>query len=767
MSPQPQPKNGVQRIYIGGIQPPALTVEMVQTRLQSTLSNKIEFVSLDKSKSYTNHWGEDTQTFFFVTARSKMNNGDEENDNVTPPIDIVSQQYNNVKWKGCTLRVEKAKLHFLQRLEVEREEAEQARLKKIEMELALADETTVTIANKDVPRDAKKTKRHLRIRKRFGEEAYMVDTKPVRTDNQRDLHFSLKKQREKRKKHLDLLIQSRRKRKNQGEEIEKIRETEANFSLQSKVYLNRAIHIKFGDNGSEHGVGAVKSSIIYSDKDETQHFASENGIHNAGSSSGGEDSDSSVPSSSDEETEDDNGQKKNYDWSRDSDDESLSNVGDERNGDTIATSEELKSVERSLPVVEPKAPQKKEAINETEKRESDDDSEGYCWSEESDDDSSLGDIDDQETKYFDYGERKHNDLDEFVASFNDNTVTTWKYGEDDFACEDDADFQDEFLSLEDDVKSNLGMVGKLFPELLNTTPESFNEDGQMVKHEAPAGWDASGMMQRYDPFAASATNYEVKTEDPGEEELVEDGEHEGSESEDGASSSSSSVVSDEELDDDSDGNSQVSSANKDGSENVDMDDDHNDDKPQDLKEENNTIADQKEQVYEQKKLENIFQQERTGKGTTGFQMSSMFDQAAISKHDQSSSGGFSFSFQPSPQLENKEESSDVLENKDKHDDRDGRAQKTSQPKSDQPQPDVINLKKRRGLTFGKEELNIYSTQFFNANEGIDAILASMENPKVAEADQVKWDDERKVLTLDWKRKQKQAQSYKKKRLKLR
>jgi len=93
--------------------------------------------------------------------------------------------------------------------------------------------------------------------------------------------------------------------------------------------------------------------------------------------------------------------------------------------------------------------------------------------------------------------------------------------------------------------------------------------------------------------------------------------------------------------------------------------------------------------------------------------------------------------------------------------------KTSQPKSDQPQPDVINLKKRRGLTFGKEELNIYSTQFFNANEGIDAILASMENPKVAEADQVKWDDERKVLTLDWKRKQKQAQSYKKKRLKLR
>lgn len=746
-------QNEVQRIYIGGIQPPTLTVEMVQQRLQSTLSNQIEFISFDKSKSYTNPWGDDTQTFFFATVRSKDKDAET---NAISPLEILARQYNNVKWKGCKLRVEKAKLHFLQRLEVEREEAARALQQEEDKTLALASD----VIEKETTKEVTKTKRHLRIRRRFGEEAYAVDTKPVQTANQKEMHLSLKKQREKRKKHLEILIKSRRKRKYQGEEIEEIKKKEANLSLQSKVFLNRAIHIHFDDDYTEHILGRdVRSSILYSDEEEEQNSATVavNGIQkdDDSSSSDGADSDSSVPSSSDEDIEEGQEYNKNYD----SEDESVGKSLEDTDQKAILAKEKSKESKKSISTIESEVPQQKDSherdTSDSDDSTSDESSQGYTWSE-SDDESGDEGIHTNEMKKFDYNESKHDDLDEFASSFNDASFASLKYGEIEYATEEDEDFQDVYISLEDDVKSMLGVAGKLFPELKNVAPESFDDNGDKVKHDAPVGWDSFGMMQRYDPTAASATNYEVN-KDPvveGKSSLEDD-----APGKEAGSDASSSVVSESESGSDSGEKSQSSMSQK------------YDEKPVDSQNESDKEVDQnKEQVYEQKKLENIFQQERTGQGTTTFQMSSLFDQSAINNNNQNTSGGgFSFSFQSDLKPEDKNEEPSAIENKnDASEGNDhGRLSPTPSQIEETQEPDVMRLKKRRGLTFSKEELNVYVEKFYNANEGIDEILAIMADPKKSEAEKAKWDDERKILTNDWKRKQKQAQAYKNKRLKFR
>jgi hypothetical protein len=71
------------------------------------------------------------------------------------------------------------------------------------------------------------------------------------------------------------------------------------------------------------------------------------------------------------------------------------------------------------------------------------------------------------------------------------------------------------------------------------------------------------------------------------------------------------------------------------------------------------------------------------------------------------------------------------------------------------------LKKRVGLSFTNEEINDRLEKFYSANEGMAGLSAIMGNPKLAEEDNRKWEEERKTLTLDWKRKHKQAKTVKK------
>ena len=152
------------RIYVGGINPPKLTVETVEQRMKSTLGNRIEFVSFDHSQGKGSEWGEDSRTFFFVSARGPKI-GDEET--AVNPTDLLVKEYHNVKWKGCTLKVEPAKLSFLDRLKVEREHA-------MKEELSRKDELNLKNSIETLNEGTQpKIKRQLNIRKRHGEEKYV------------------------------------------------------------------------------------------------------------------------------------------------------------------------------------------------------------------------------------------------------------------------------------------------------------------------------------------------------------------------------------------------------------------------------------------------------------------------------------------------------------------------------------------------------------------------------------------------------------------
>ena len=227
----------------------------------------------------------------------------------TTVLDVIKKSYNNVKWKGCILKVEPAKLHFLDRLRVEREgeealasssalrdspitssllcsKGEGGGATSVASNIVLCDDdsdsdgettagsstantnptttaTTSTVDGGSLPPPIPPTttpptnriRRHLRIRKQHGQEAYMVDTKPLVNINYKDLHFTLRKQRTKYKKHSDALIQGVTKTKDmlgrensnrprsEGERVyarEKMEDAIGNLSLHSKVFLNRS-----------------------------------------------------------------------------------------------------------------------------------------------------------------------------------------------------------------------------------------------------------------------------------------------------------------------------------------------------------------------------------------------------------------------------------------------------------------------------------------------------------------------------------------------
>ena len=509
--------------------------------------------------------------------------------------------------------------------------------------------------------------------------------------------------------------------------------------------------------------------------------------------------DSSVPSSTDDDEEDAvadaDGQRRidrddtpEYSWSDEENEKDPTKgqkvdkevIDDNNNGPvSLEESESLQIAQTNLPNDD----DDDDDDDEDDVSTSDEKETGYAWSDSDSDSDDSTTNNNNQSKYFDYSASKHDDLDEFASEFNDNAFSSLKYGEITYADEHDPDFTEEPFSLEDDVGMNLDMVTKIFPELLGAKPELFDERGEKAKSAAPAGWDAAGLMQRYDPTAVTATSFEVKIDvvekietkadvavdvdtyaTPGNDSLMEQAEEGASDSDPDSSSSSSD-------DDDDDG-------------------DDAETKPEKMvKEKSSTVApaskevETKEQIYEQKKLENIFQQERTSRGTTGFQMSSLFDKSVIvSKPQAESNGGgggnggsFSFGFIPDvPQEEKANAEADKLNAEvadakiNTNEDVSVSVRKETMKILDEvTEPDTPKLKQRRGMTFGNEELEVYTTQFFNANEGIDAILASLGGNASDEVDKEKWDEERKVLTMDWKRKQNNAVSKQKKRIKIR
>jgi hypothetical protein len=754
--------NEIQRIYVGGIAPPLLTVEMVQSRLIKTLSEAIDIISFDASKSKTNLWGEDTQTFFFMTAKLKNIENGRRYDSA---LDAVAKLYNNVKWKNCTLKVEKARLHILDRLKLEREQLQHERDKN----LINTNESSIQILdgnhdNSDATH-TKKLKRHLRIRRRFGEEAYVVDTKPIEANNQKELHLSLKKHREKLTKHIDLLHLSKKKKKDQW--AKDSLKQESNVSLQSKVFLNRAVHIHFDESNIDHNYMTHK---LFDEKVERQPTVSDNNSDSTGSVSSRSDSDDDI-----DETKEEEG--KIYAWS-----------------DEDSSEDSVRSTDNNEKDLYPSIPNDEESISSEESNPSEDtrgSDKGYMWSD-SDDESSGEEKMNNTTKEYDYNKTKHDDLDEFAAFFNDEADDSSPH--DNTSHYDDSEMAKEAaIDLGDDVKSNLVIVAKLFPEIATKVPISFTSEGEKRQSQNTVGLDSFGIIQRYDPFSESIANHDHDTEqdnsdlkyEPNQAKVLQDDDEKdhSSPSESSVSEESGSDDDDDDGDDDNDNDDRDVKDSK-GNDIMTVNDSmpclpteqhQKGDEPQ---KDSGTKPVMMEHIYEQKKLENIFQQDRTSVGTTAFSMSSLF-QTEIGNHgasalSQGANGGFSFSFEPGQDDSQNANSSDIVEpnviqeTAVKDVELPASLIEVSADQLDSTAP-VLNLKKRRGMTFSEQELDAYVNDFFQFNEGIDLVTEHLQNMKSSMylKSQDEWHEQRKSLTSDWKRKHKFAVAQRKKKFRYR
>eukprot|EP00957_Ditylum_brightwellii_P018802 1413232-Ditylum_brightwellii.AAC.1 len=154
----------VERIYIGGLDPyKGLSASDLVERIRMIQDVTIRSIDVGEHQEDA-----DRRTYLFVDAIPKKEKS---------ALDIVSSHYHNVMWKGCKLRVEGAKLHFLERLKLERqgrlqEQQLQAEQKAQQLQ-QLADAATSDTKEEDI-----NIPRHLRIKRKHGEEAFIIDTKP-------------------------------------------------------------------------------------------------------------------------------------------------------------------------------------------------------------------------------------------------------------------------------------------------------------------------------------------------------------------------------------------------------------------------------------------------------------------------------------------------------------------------------------------------------------------------------------------------------------
>ena len=705
-----------ERIYVGGLSPAkGLTVSLVASRLLKvpnieivsindqpvahTLDDDInlgkagndKYSTIDEDGDYV-----DLRQFFYLEARYSRTATPETS---SPPqqqsaLETLAKQYNNTKWKGCTLRVESARPHFLKRLEAERLERT-AREERNKQLLTAPTPSTVIPMHPNETHNAK-PRRRLRIRKRFAEEAYAVDTHPKTIsvapnfsgwDSFASLH---KRMQDKLSNQRVKLAQWRREeRKNwtvnkSGNE----KELSKGDELRGLVFLNRGIHVRFdGDPDS-----------------------------NATSSDSSEGSDDSVLQEE---------KKDVYAWS----DDDTTKSRDSASLESVSTEDES---EKDVATTEMKTS-------------------GYVWSDqESDEDDSVDENKSKKNRSF----QTTNVLDEFSGGvdFDDTPAYNYLSEENNFVSFPmQMDDNDAHVQLEDDIRSNLDILSKLFPgEKISNVPKSgadglaqLEADGTpKVKNDRAFG--AGLIVQRYDPtkedggvgFLNSGVS---RDRQESVDEKMEYQEPKVDVTNDESLVNKSASNDDEEGDDDS-----ASVAGNTFERKV-----HEPNEPRD-------------QIYEQDKLEDIFKQAREEqRQTSGFSFGALFESqigdAATEQNasDKLKTTGFSFGGMFESQM----------------------GDSAIKPSNDTPHPTDVRQydnsfkqvpikpqrKTRVGLRFPSNILDEYESQFFSMNEG-SRIIADMESMRNDEGIQERWQKEREVLTLDWKRKQKNAVSRKVKKV---
>ena len=738
-----EPSSPLERIYIGGLDPHRLSVEQVVDRLKSTKGLKV--VSFDECSN-----SDYPATFFFVnvvllrtnddadpavmpTLKSKHHKDKEDaNDQHQPTArEILAAQYNNVRWKGCRLRIESAKPHFLQRLAEEireRKEERQTKQQTLESKL-LSNELQLQLQQeRNDGRNSNNSSnipRNLRIRRRRGEETYKVDTKPR--------HFVM---------HINDHLYPSARTSTSAKSNDAIRDEKCSLRPGRAVHIIFDYSIERHDLGPQDGRPMDQSHLTNHDQSDSE---SEDSDSDSDSDEHLTSGDSDDEGSTDKSVENMDGsvvspQRTKYLWSDDegADNDSISTAAEEANArelssesedSTTTGTESLGAKQVSLAdsdeekncKIESSVPHIEDAGNTRTFVEEKEQSEKYHWTDDSSSQSDLS------------NGKERNQCNSFGSDWYDKDV----------------------VNLEHDVSNNMNVLAQLFPDMQERVTDlsrSKKSDSDEAAATTVSGWEKGSygkapLMQRYDPTSASAKRFELEskqdhTQQEGEQTKKIDllGSDEGhlpaGETGDKESERMESLLDKE----------QTHSMQIDNTEGA---------------------SDAKGQIYEEKKLETIFQQQslKANQGASSFQFFDSVDNVeddgdAAEQGASATNPGFSFSF--------------ALESSDKQDtlvssNEPERTTTVNEMKetgdqiyeNETTQERTVELKRRKGLFFPQDVLDQWEDDFFAFNGGIERIVANSEEDRNA------WEEKRRTLTLDWKRKhQKAVSKLKQKRIRM-
>ncbi|KAL7479540.1 hypothetical protein ACHAW6_005267 [Cyclotella cf. meneghiniana] len=717
-----------ERIYVGGLDPTrGLTVDLVASRLRAVPD--VEILSVDdvpSKNSLIDDNGErvDDRRFFFVEAR--RTDDDRDSSSSASALRLLADQYHNANWKGCRLRIEEARPHFLRRLETERADRRRRTLVEEASPRNENDErpTTTTPA-------CAKQRRRLRIRKRFGEEAYQVDTQPQIvemnsfTGGEWEAFDALyRKMNHKRlsqwKKLLERRKEERRRWSSGGggrDAMEKKRgEEEDNEGWRGALFLNRGIHVRFRDGDGGGGVERVGLDECNGDEDGW----------------GKAEVDSTSCSEAHDSDDVDHRDTKEYVWSDEEEDASRSS--------------ELNSKDDGS----------------SSNREQGNIGHDYIWSDEESDERHHVKNDGSEFRI-----KSKNGMEEFSGgiqihdddSTNNSSEQSNEHSDENYSHHDNSD--EGAIRLEEDIRSNLGILSKLFPEeqisiepLASTestvkTLQAGNGDGTKdgANIRNPTAFRGGLIIQRYDPTKEDGALSQEKTRKLSVDEAKHDNEMmEGQVS--GTTSESNDDIQNHVVETQETQHTSFKDSN-------DKDKMHNFPERTIDEQSKPEVPSQdltRNDIYEQDKLENIFKQAREqqqggASTTTGFSFGALFEsQMDVTTDVLMESSNPMTSKLPAEDRSNEAVTVDAVSNE------------PARLESNEPQREA-----RVGLEFPLSVLDEYENLFFSLNEGprIIADLESIRNDKVI---QDQWQKEREVLTADWKRKQKAALSRKVKKV---
>ena len=742
-------ENQNQRIYVGGLDPHrGLTVPKVIQRIKAI--TELDILSMDDGGDQCNE-----RTFLFVTAKLKNEKSDS---TVETAFDLLKKQYHNVKWMGCRMTVELAKLHFLERLKLERQEREQRQIllqQQQQQQINLIEtQSGIDKENKEQQQTIRKIPRHLRIRRCHGEEAYQVDTKPHETSSWSDLVRSVEKCRTKREKHSQEWIESHSRNSKAGkikysEQQQQQEEKMMKKSLQSKPFLNRSVHLRFlaEESTTEDNLTPLRTGSQLNEQTISSLEQSPPEVDPVSESESSHESSTLHEHRSDDESHRD-------DMGPNLLDKAFAHDGNTAN-DKVDENTNIRS-------------------NNEEKIDTNIASSAYVWSDDDEsDDSDESDADVQKPMQKRRNFNAVNTFDEFSSALDENTsgncnshlmITT----QDEEILEKNIDSTS--VNLEEDVKSNLDILVKLFPDLSSTVPNMpKNFDDEFSEHRNKTDHSDSPLssqnqliennmskftMQRYDPSAETSKKYVIE---PSVNIESKDTDHTNVDvnSNEGTPSTEHSQNVHEKL-------KIITSTTED----ITIDEENLNT--------NHANLSHTEQIYEQNKLENIFHQAKTETGPIfGFQpflFDITNDKTAQQKSDvDTSSGtkneGFSFSFHlPTNNSNEVEVTCKVEERKDESNndqqkfiDVNEMTPGSSQSLDNLQDPTLPekSFKRRRGVQVRQTEVDSYVRNFLEMNEG-KQIMRDWEKMEEDEENQHNWHDERKSLTLDWTRKEKYA-----------